>query len=75
MRVEKRLEPNVKKYGILNQYTAFGIINNLLLERSEDRKIYSSRKVIFPSDVALRKYDIPWENKSSYLPHNHAINA
>lgn len=44
-------------------------------KRSGIMKIYSSRKIIFPSGVALRKYDFSWENWSSYFPHNHAINA
>lgn len=30
---------------------------------------------VFPSGIAFGKCDIPWGNKSSYLPHNHAINV
>lgn len=39
-----------------------------IAQRSEDMKIYSSRKIIFSSDVAIGKYNFPWGNKALYLP-------
>lgn len=64
---------------IINYQLSFGIINDLMHERSGDTntcmKIYYPRKIIFPLGFALGKYDFPWRNKSSYLPHRHAINV
>lgn len=64
---------------IINYQLSFGIINDLLHERSGDTytcmKIYYPRKIIFPLGFALGKYDFPWRNKSSYLPNRHAINV
>lgn len=50
--------------------------NNLLHEHSGDIKIYNPEKtyIVFPSGVALKKYDFLWGNKSSYLPHYLGIN-
>lgn len=65
---------------ILNHQLSFGIINDLLHERSGPRyyivwRFITPRKIVFPLGFALGKYDFPWRNKSSYFPRNHAINV
>lgn len=70
------LDNHVQKENFIpHDHLSLGTINNLLHDCEGNLKIYSPRKIIFPSGVAHKKYNFPWGNKSQYFPQNHAINV
>lgn len=62
---------------ILCHRMSFGIKKKLLHDCEGEMKIYSSREIVSPPppSVVLRKYDLSRGNKTSYLPHHHAMNV
>lgn len=64
----------IKNLRILKNHLLFGIIKLVLHECSRNMKIYSPRKIIFPSGNMI----FFWRgggDKSSYFSHDHAINV